>query len=130
MNKEGWPGTFGGIDAVMLITTLDADKTKVLEYLKYHELFTLNVSVCSEIEDVMATYTKLLASVVRFRDTNEGNHHKGSQGDMNMELIKDTVMLCSLWQETSTKLMGGQTKKKKVEKLSCDGRSRRQEGEN
>ena len=70
-------------------------------------LFTLNVSVCSEIEDVMAAYTGLLASVVHFRDTNEGNHHKGSQGDTNMELIKDTVMLCSMWQETSTKRMGG-----------------------
>ena len=114
----------------MRTTTLDADKTKVLEYLNCHELFTLNVSVCSEIEDVMAAYMKLLASVVHFRDTNEGNHHKGSHGDMNMELIKDTVMLCSLWQETSTKLMGGQTKKQKVEKRSCDGRSRRQEGEN
>ena len=28
MNKEGWPETFGGRDAVMLITTLDADKPK------------------------------------------------------------------------------------------------------
>ena len=39
MNQERWPETFGGREAVMLITTLDADKTKVLEYMNYHELF-------------------------------------------------------------------------------------------
>ena len=115
LNQEGWPETFGGKELVILITTLNTDKHIILNYMNYHKLFDQNVSICPEMKEVVTAYTKMLATLAHYRDSSEANHYKMNKGDVNMEVIKDTVELENLWQEASATLQGGKAKKQRTE---------------